>query len=150
MTRISTNLGGAAPSSGERGVGGVAPGGQSQQWRDQSYQAYIKGGGVDWNSPEYASPQPPPKTKFGRRVQVPSDVPELPMTHVRVRANPPRTYYDADGRPISPEWSLVPLSADIMDAVKNGDLEQDKSYKEDKSQSAPQPHARRHHTPAAE
>src|SRR5215467_431295 len=114
MTTIGASIG---------GTGAVAPGGMPEKWR-------APGGGygtrqaVDWNKPEYATPKPPPDTKFGRRTEPNVDVPQLPERNIRVRAKAPATYYTLEGTPIpADDWVTLPISPSIMAAIKEGDLE---------------------------
>lgn len=150
MTKFSTNLGGPAPAGNEPGVGGVAPGGMPERWREKFYDYASQQSTTDWTQPEYAGPKPAPPTKFGRRVEQRVDVPQLPEANIRVRSKPPAVYYDMDGKPIPDNWTVVPISPGVLEAVKAGDLERDMSYKgnEPKPQP-PQPQRRRHTTQAA-
>lgn len=114
MTRIQTGL------SGTPMGGGTKPdplAGRQQFQRTTS--------GIDWEKDErYRTPHPGPKQHIGRQQQPQLDIPQLREKLIRVRSKAPSIYYTIDGVPIpQDEWQTVPISAGLLAAVENGDLE---------------------------
>lgn len=120
MTQIGIGLG-RDPAGGGGGVGAAAPGGQPEQWRRPAYE---QRGAVDWTKPEYATPHPDRKHKYGRYVQPVLDIPQLPERLIRVRSKFPASYYTLEGVPIPADtWVTLPISPGLIQAVKDGTLE---------------------------
>lgn len=120
MSTFSTGLGGsqaAAASAQDRGL---------QQFTPRT--------AVNWQDPQFATPKPAPKRRYGSHgpesAQV-ADVPQLPERLIRVKANAPAGYYTLEGVPIgADDWVTLPISPSIMKAVAAGDLVRDESYQD--------------------
>lgn len=134
MTQIGASLGGTP-----------APAGRTE-WRGP---ALGPRGAVDWNDKQYATPGPSPKTQFGRRVEPKvADVPILPERNIRVKAKPPATFYTPEGIPIpADDWTTLPISPGLIQAVKDGDLERGPDPVDEPTPQQPGRHGR-HHQPA--
>ena len=72
-----------------------------------------------------------------------NDLPEAPVHMINVKARPPATYYH-EGIPIPADrFEPVPITPEILLAIKNGDLERgpdiEPGAKEEEPQRAPAP-----------
>lgn len=109
-------------------TGKLGPQGRSEWMRSQTLGTRQS---TDWTLPQYQTPHPPPPQRLGRSVASLVDVPQLPVSNIRVRARPPATYYTDEGTPIPLEWTIVPKTPTLMAAVAAGDLERDMTFKDD-------------------
>jgi len=116
-----------------------------QSWREPpARQMRGAPSGIDWEHDEkYFSPKPAGKRRFGSFMQPRNDLPEAPVHMINVKARPPATYYH-EGIPIPADrFEPVPITPEILLAIKNGDLERgpdiEPGAKEEEPQRAPAP-----------
>src|SRR5262249_11644247 len=97
MASFQTSVGSSSDAMEEAQIAGARAQRQQEWRRPQQLEARSP---INWEKEEYATPQPPPDTKFGKYVQPRVDLPYLHERRIRVKAKAPATYYDGDGNPI--------------------------------------------------
>src|SRR5262245_29643356 len=105
-------------------VGGQAPEPRQSQVDPHTGRTTLRGGsGYDWT--KYNTPYPPPSHRHGSSpAMLRADVPELPVRTIHVKARDPAIVYTFEGRAIpSDAFVELPISANLMQAVRSGDLE---------------------------
>jgi len=93
-----------------------------QAWREP--QSRGAPSGIDWEKDEkYFSPQPCGKRRFGGFKEPDNELPETPTHMINVKGNPPRTYFHEGVAIPGDRFTPVPITPEVLLAIKNGDLE---------------------------